>query len=138
MQIKVRNLDELPQAATRFAEAMGGDTLFAFSAPMGAGKTTFIAEVCRCLGVTEPVNSPTFSIVNEYRDGEDRPLYHFDFYRMDDPRQALDIGVEDYFASGCVCFMEWPENVEAILPDDTVSVSIEVEPDGSRVINVNR
>ena len=114
---------------------MGDGRLIAFHAAMGAGKTTFTTAICRCLGVKEDaVSSPTFAIVNEYRCGNGEPLYHFDFYRITKPAEALDIGLYDYLDSGCTCIMEWPENVEDLLPEETLHVSIEVEPDGSRII----
>ena len=102
---------------------------------MGAGKTTFIKAVCEALGVTDVVNSPTFSIVNEYRsDTTGELIYHFDFYRIKKLDEVYDMGYEDYFYSGAVCFIEWPELIEEVLPGDAVKVTIEEQTDGSRVI----
>lgn len=138
MEIKINSIEELPEAAARFISSWGDRRLFAFDAPMGAGKTTFIAELCRRLGCLDEVSSPTFSIVNEYwREDGKKPVYHFDFYRIDSMEEALDLGLDDYFDSGAVCFMEWPEKVEEFLPEETVTVRIEPQPDGSRKISWN-
>lgn len=134
IEIRMKSPDDLPAAAEEFVRSMGNHRVFLFRAPMGAGKTTFIAEVCRCLGTGDAANSPSFAIVNEYRSGADEPIYHFDFYRIDSPREALDLGAEEYFYSGALCFVEWPERIESILPDDAVEVEIEVLPEGERVI----
>lgn len=107
----------------------------AFFAPMGAGKTTFITAICKALGVKDAVCSPTFTIINEYKDRDGESIFHFDFYRIDKISQAYDIGVEDYLYSGCLCLMEWSENVEEILPPETLKVTIEVLPDGKRKVN---
>ena len=134
MVIRIENLDEIAAAAREFVDAMGDRKVFAFYGKMGAGKTTFIKAVCEELGVTDVINSPTFAIVNEYVDGRGEPIYHFDFYRIKREQEALDIGFEDYVYSGNVCFMEWPEMIENILPDDTIKVTIEEDTDGSRRI----
>ena len=134
MVIRIENLDEIAAAAREFVDAMGDRKVFAFYGKMGAGKTTFIKAVCEELGVTDVINSPTFAIVNEYVDGRGDPIYHFDFYRIKREQEALDIGFEDYVYSGNVCFMEWPEMIENILPDDTTKVTIEEDTDGSRRI----
>lgn len=134
MEIKISNVNEIAQAAKQFVEAMGESTVFAFYGKMGAGKTTFIKAVCEELGVTDVINSPTFAIVNEYLDGEGEPIYHFDFYRIKRLQEVLDIGYEDYVYSGNVCFMEWPELIEDLLPEDAVKVTIEEETEGSRKI----
>ena len=103
---------------------------------MGAGKTTFTTAVCKALGVQEDaVSSPTFAIVNEYRGGNGRPIFHFDFYRIDKPAEALDIGLYDYLDSGELCLMEWPENVEDLLPEETLKVQIRVQADNSRILS---
>ena len=102
---------------------------------MGAGKTTFTTAICKVLGVKEDaISSPTFAIVNEYRSGNGEPVYHFDFYRIERPEEALDIGLYDYLDSGCLCLMEWPENIEGLLPEETLKVNICVNPDGSRTL----
>jgi tRNA threonylcarbamoyladenosine biosynthesis protein TsaE len=105
---------------------------------MGAGKTTFIRAICEELGVEESVNSPTFAIVNEYRSGEGDPIYHFDFYRINKEEEAYDFGYEDYFYSGELCFVEWPEKIENLLPEDAVTVSITELPDGTREVAVGK
>lgn len=134
MEIKIASLEEMGTAAKQFVLAMGEKKVFAFYGKMGAGKTTFIKAVCEELGVKDVINSPTFAIVNEYVDGQGEPIYHFDFYRIKKEQEVLDIGYEDYVYSGYVCFMEWPELIENLLPDDTVRVVIEEEMDGSRKI----
>jgi tRNA threonylcarbamoyladenosine biosynthesis protein TsaE len=136
MDIKINSLDEMGKAAQEFVAAMGDRTVFAFYGKMGAGKTTFIKAVCEELGVEDVINSPTFAIVNEYVDGKGEPVYHFDFYRIKKEQEVLDIGYEDYVYSGHVCFMEWPELIENLLPDDAVKVTIEEETDGSRKVSI--
>ncbi|MBR4826389.1 MAG: tRNA (adenosine(37)-N6)-threonylcarbamoyltransferase complex ATPase subunit type 1 TsaE [Bacteroidales bacterium] len=133
--ILIKSLDGLEEAAREFLKAIGNRRLVAFNAPMGAGKTTFITAVCKVLGVREDaVSSPTFAIVNEYRTASGEPLYHFDFYRIERLEEALDIGLYDYLDSGALCLMEWPENIEPLLPGETLKVAISVEPDGSRLL----
>lgn len=132
-QVLIPGLEQLDQAAQEFLREVGEHTLIAFYAPMGAGKTTFTTAVCKALGVQEDaVSSPTFAIVNEYRSGSGRPVFHFDFYRIENPAEALDIGLYDYLDSGELCLMEWPENVEGLLPEETLRVQIKVLPDGTR------
>ena len=135
-EIVIKDLEDLGRAAKAFLEEIGEHTLVAFYAPMGAGKTTFTTAVCKALGVEEDaISSPTFAIVNEYRGREGRPIFHFDFYRIDNPAEALDIGLYDYLDSGELCLMEWPENIEGLLPEETLRISISVQPDGSRRIS---
>ena len=122
--------------ARQFVEEQSDGRVFAFYGQMGAGKTTFIAAVCKVLGIEEPVNSPTFAIVNEYVADNGETVYHFDCYRLNTLRDALNIGIEEYFASGNICFIEWAENKEELLPADTVRVNIVVEDDGSREVSV--
>ena len=124
--------EDIKQAAKQFAEAMGENTVFAFYGKMGAGKTTFIKAVCEELGVEDTVTSPTFAIVNEYEAADGRPIYHFDFYRIKKVSEAYDMGCEEYFYSGHPCFIEWPELIEEVLPEDTIDVTIEALPDGER------
>lgn len=134
-EIVIAGLEDLERAAKAFLEAIGGNTLIAFYAPMGAGKTTFTTALCKALGVQEDaVSSPTFAIVNEYRGGLGQPIFHFDFYRIENPAEALDIGLYDYLDSGYLCLMEWPENIEGLLPEETLRVSISVQSDGSRMV----
>ena len=135
MQIQTATPEALPEAARTFVRAIDQATVFAFYGKMGAGKTTFIKALCEELGVTDVVNSPTFSIVNEYRsDTTGELIYHFDFYRIQRLEEVYDMGYEDYFYSGALCFIEWPELVEELLPGDAVKVQIEEQPDGSRTI----
>ena len=135
-QIQIAGLQDLERAAREFLQLLGGRTLVAFYAPMGAGKTTFTTAVCKELGVEEDaISSPTFAIVNEYRGKGGRPIFHFDFYRIESPSEALDIGLYDYLDSGELCLMEWPENVEGLLPEETLRVQISVQPDGSRLLS---
>jgi len=134
-EIQIAGLEDLDRAAKAFLEAIGDNTLVAFYAPMGAGKTTFTTALCKALGVREDaISSPTFAIVNEYRGGAGQPIYHFDFYRIERPEEALDIGLYDYLDSGDLCLMEWPENIEALLPPETLRVWITVNPDSSRTL----
>lgn len=140
LKIEMPSLRDLPQAARKFVEQMGDETVYAFRGEMGAGKTTFIAELCRALGVEEDVaNSPSFSIVNEYRSETTAELiYHFDLYRLENLEEAFDIGIEDYLDSGALCLIEWPDRVSDILPSDTVVVEITANDDGSRSLKTSR
>ncbi len=134
-ELKIENLTQIDAVAGQFLQAIGDRRLIAFYAPMGAGKTTFISAVCRALGVRDDaVSSPTFAIVNEYRSRAGEPVFHFDFYRINKTAEALDIGFYDYLDSGCLCLMEWPENIEEILPEETLCVTIAVSPDGTRTL----
>jgi hydrolase, P-loop family len=137
MEIKINGLENIASAAKAFIEAMGARRVFAFNGEMGAGKTTFIAEVCRQLGADDDSGSPTFSIVNEYRAADGSPIYHFDFYRLDSPAEALDMGAEDYFYSGHLCLIEWPDRIGNLLPEEAVEVDLLVMPDGSRLLRFN-
>ena len=129
-------LGDIDKAAEDFLKEIQERTLVAFYAPMGAGKTTFTTALCKALGVREDaVSSPTFAIVNEYRAAGGRPVFHFDFYRIENPAEALDIGLYDYLDSGELCLMEWPENVEDLLPEETLKVQMAVNPDGSRTLS---
>lgn len=133
-EVTIRGTEDLDRAAAEFLEKIGDNKLIAFFAPMGAGKTTFTTAICRALGVTDPVGSPTFAIVNEYMRADGEPMYHFDFYRINKLSEAMDIGLEDYLYSGCLCIMEWPENIEELLPEETLMISISVNPDQSRTL----
>lgn len=135
MEIKITSLDHIHEAAKEFIAAMGDNTVFAFYGKMGAGKTTFTKAICEELGVTDVINSPTFAIVNEYRsDTTGELIYHFDFYRIKKLEEAYDMGYEDYFYSGALCFIEWPELIEDLLPGNAVKVYIEENEDGSRTV----
>lgn len=135
-EITIKDLSDIDRAAGEFLEAIGDNRIIAFYAPMGAGKTTFTTALCRRLGVREDaVSSPTFAIVNEYKTGDGEPMYHFDFYRVTKVSEALDIGFYDYVDSGSLCVIEWPENIEELLPEETLKVSITANPDGSRLVS---
>lgn len=137
MEIKIQSPAQLPEAAKQFVQAMDQNTVFAFYGKMGAGKTTFIKAICEELGVNDVINSPTFSIVNEYRsDTTGELIYHFDFYRIKKIEEVYDMGYEDYFDSGAVCFIEWPELIDDLLPGDAVKVSITEQEDGSRIVSL--
>lgn len=133
--IHIPSLTTINEAAHEFVAAMGDYTVFAFYGKMGAGKTTFINAVCAALGVNDITNSPSFSIINEYRsDTTAELIYHFDCYRLESVDEACDIGVEDYFDSGAVCLIEWPERIEDLLPDDTVRIDLTEKDDASRTL----
>ena len=134
MEIKIHSLEQINEAAKEFIAAMGDNTVFAFYGKMGAGKTTFIKAVCENLGVTDVINSPTFAIVNEYRSETEELIYHFDFYRIKRLEEVYDMGYEDYFYCGALCFIEWPELIEELLPLDVVKVYIEEQENGERTI----
>ena len=139
MEIKIQSLDQIHEAAKEFIAAMGENTVFALYGKMGAGKTTFVKAVCEELGVTDVIASPTFAIVNEYRSEDTAELiYHFDFYRINKLEEVYDMGYEDYFYSGALCFIEWPELVEELLPGNTIKVSIEEQKDGTRTVTLNQ
>jgi len=133
--ITIKDTQDLDRAAAEFLQEIGDHKLIAFFAPMGAGKTTFTTAVCKALGVTDPVGSPTFAIVNEYLRADGEYMFHFDFYRINKLSEAVEIGLDDYLYSGCLCMMEWPENVEELLPEETLRVSISVNPDLSRTVS---
>lgn len=137
MNIKIESLDKIDEAALEFIRAMGDNTVFAFHGDMGAGKTTFIKAICENLGVSDTINSPTFAIVNEYRSDSGELIYHFDFYRINKIEEVFDFGYEDYFYSGSLCFIEWPEKVDTLLPKDTVNVYVKVQQDGSREVSLS-
>lgn len=134
-EVIIRDLADINRAAEEFLEKIGDNRLIAFFAPMGAGKTTFTTALCRRLGVEDAVCSPTFTIINEYRGRDGEPIFHFDFYRINKLSEAVEIGLDDYLYSGCLCLMEWPENVEELLPDETLRVTISVRNDLSRCIS---
>ncbi|MDR1103527.1 MAG: tRNA (adenosine(37)-N6)-threonylcarbamoyltransferase complex ATPase subunit type 1 TsaE [Tannerella sp.] len=138
MILVVNDLQTIRRAAAEFVRAMGDRTVFAFHGEMGVGKTTFIKAVCEALGVEDAVGSPTFAIVNEYRSATTGELvYHFDFYRIRQPAEAQDIGVEDCFYSGALCFIEWPEKIAQLLPADTVHVRMTEETDRTRKMEIS-
>ena len=131
MEYRIENIGE---AARKFVEEMGERKVFAFYGKMGAGKTTFIKALCEELGVEDVITSPTFAIINEYGTPDGQSIYHFDFYRIKKIEEVYDMGYEDYFYSGALCLIEWPELIEDLLPEDAVKVTIEALPAGERSI----
>lgn len=134
--ITINSLDEYPKAAREFIRFMGKGRIFAFYGKMGSGKTTFIKSICEELGVEDTINSPTFAIVNEYEDREMNTIYHFDFYRIKSIAEVYNMGYEEYFYGGAYCFMEWPELVEELLPEETIKVYIEENEDTTRTVRI--
>jgi len=137
IKLKIESIDTINETAQKFIDQIGDRTIFAFNGKMGAGKTTFIKSICETMGVKETVNSPTFSIVNEYETSDKRIIYHFDCYRINKIQEALDLGAEEYLYSGNMCFIEWSENIAPILPDSLVNVDIEEVEDGKREIVIH-
>ena len=149
MEIEIKSTEQLADAARTFISNIGERRIFAFYGKMGAGKTTFIKAICTELGVEDVITSPTFAIVNEYEivpkasaslsnhlpAVPTQSVYHFDFYRIKRLEEVYDMGYEEYFYSGALCFIEWPELIEQLLPEDTVRVRIEQQPDDSRKVN---
>ena len=135
--IKLKKLSDLPHVASQILERADGQRIFLFYAEMGMGKTTLIKELCKQLGVQEVVSSPTFSIVNEYQ-SDDNTIYHFDFYRLHDEEEAYDLGYEEYFYSKAYCFVEWPEKIKNLLPEDALEIHIEWDEEGERVIRMHK
>lgn len=135
--ITIHSIDELRQAANDFLESIGEQRIIAFFGEMGVGKTTFIKAICEELGTTDIVNSPTFSIVNEYDYDDKRKIFHFDFYRLKNEVEAFDFGIEEYWNSNEFCLMEWAEKVENILPDNCLRVNINENKDGTRNVTFN-
>ena len=135
MEIRINSLADINEAAKTFVENMGDGKVFAFYGKMGAGKTTFVKAVCECLGVEDEITSPTFAIVNEYTSATTGDaIYHFDFYRIKKLEEVYDMGYEDYFYGGSLCFLEWPELIEDLLPEDATKVTIEETENGARVV----
>ena len=134
MEIRINDLEHIREAARQFIDAMGDQQVYAFYGHMGAGKTTFIKAICEELGVDDVVTSPTFAIVNEYTTADGTPIYHFDFYRIKKLEEVYDMGYEDYFYGDGLCFIEWPEMMEELLPDGATKVQITENPDGTRTV----
>ena len=135
MEIAIKSLETIHEAAKEFVKGMGDGKVFAFYGKMGAGKTTFIKALCEVLGVEDVITSPTFAIINEYTDGNGNPIYHFDFYRIKKLEEVYDMGYEDYFYSGNLCLLEWPELIEDILPKKVIQVTIAEQPYGTRKLS---
>jgi tRNA threonylcarbamoyladenosine biosynthesis protein TsaE len=136
VQLKVFNVHQIDDAARKLITFAGANRIWLFEGELGAGKTTLIKAVCRNFDVEDIVNSPSFSLVNEYIGKNGAKYYHLDFYRIKDEEEAMDIGAEEYIFSGDHCFIEWPSKIPSLLPQHYVSVSIQVESDGSRSLNV--
>jgi tRNA threonylcarbamoyladenosine biosynthesis protein TsaE len=136
MKITIENTDQLPEAAKKFLRSTGRHNIFAFYGSMGAGKTTVIKAICNRLGSIDTVTSPSFTLINEYRTHNGDVLYHFDFFRIKTQEEVFDFGFEEYLASGRKCFIEWPEKIESLLPEETVKVYITVKTDLSRIVEV--
>ena len=134
--IKINRLEEYPAAAKEFIQEMGEERIFAFYGSMGTGKTTFIKSICEEMGVTDAINSPTFAIVNEYEGGKGETIFHFDFYRIKSLAEVYNMGYEEYFYSNALCFIEWPELIEELLPEEAVKVTITEENDGTRTLKI--
>ncbi|RKE00207.1 tRNA (adenosine(37)-N6)-threonylcarbamoyltransferase complex ATPase subunit type 1 TsaE [Marinifilum flexuosum] len=135
-ELKINSLEDINSVAAEFIKLVGDKRIFAMHGAMGVGKTTFVKAICEEMGVQDTINSPTFAIVNEYHTAKENIIYHFDFYRIDDVQEAYDFGYEDYFYSDAMCFIEWPEKIDSILPNDTVEVHFNEEADGSRSIRI--
>ena len=136
MEIEIKSLDQIREAAQQFISHIGDHRVFAFYGSMGAGKTTFIKAICEELGVGDVVTSPTFAIVNEYQTANGGTIYHFDFYRIKKLEEVYDMGYEDYFYNDALCFIEWPEMMEELLPDNAVRVNIKENADGTRTVSI--
>jgi tRNA threonylcarbamoyladenosine biosynthesis protein TsaE len=134
MEIKIKSIDTIRESAREFIENIGESKVFAFYGKMGAGKTTFLKAICEELGVEDVITSPTFAIVNEY-EAKGQPIFHFDFYRIKKLDEVYDMGYEDYFYSGALCFIEWPELIEELLPEDAVKVTIGVNDNDERTVS---
>ncbi|MCQ2314112.1 MAG: tRNA (adenosine(37)-N6)-threonylcarbamoyltransferase complex ATPase subunit type 1 TsaE [Bacteroidales bacterium] len=138
MHYKISSVDDLSQVAQDIVELTKKVKIVAFFGPMGAGKTTLIKKICHLFGVKDEVNSPTFALVNEYKDADSKPIYHFDFYRIKKLEEVFDIGYEDYFYSGHICLLEWPQMIENLMPDEFVKVEIALgEKETERLIDID-
>ncbi len=137
MRISIDSLSELPRVADAVIERLNGRNVVAFRAPMGAGKTTLIAEIVAALGSGDVVTSPTFALVNEYDTDDGGVVYHFDFYRIERVEEAFDMGYEEYFYSDALCLVEWPEKIEELLPDDVMTITITIDSDSARTFEID-
>ena len=137
IQLKIDSLSELDNVAEQIISSLDGSNVVLFRGGMGAGKTTLISRIVAQLGAEDTVTSPTFALVNEYEGADKMLIYHFDFYRIDKVEEVFDLGYEEYFYSGDLCLVEWPEKIEALIPDDVMTVKIEVEDDGQRIFTID-
>lgn len=137
IQLKIDSLSELDNVAEQIISSLDGRNVVLFRGGMGAGKTTLISRIVAQLGAEDTVTSPTFALVNEYEGADNMLIYHFDFYRIDKVEEVFDLGYEEYFYSGDLCLVEWPEKIEALIPDDVMTVKIEVEDDGQRIFTID-
>lgn len=137
IQLKIDSLSELDNVAEQIISSLDGRNVVLFRGGMGAGKTTLISCIVAQLGAEDTVTSPTFALVNEYEGADKMLIYHFDFYRIDKVEEVFDLGYEEYFYSGDLCLVEWPEKIEALIPDDVMTVKIEVEDDGQRIFTID-
>jgi tRNA threonylcarbamoyladenosine biosynthesis protein TsaE len=137
MRILITDKKHIPAAAKKILEYTSGQKLLAFYGSMGAGKTTIIRAICRILGTGDIVTSPTFTMINEYRTNKNEIIYHIDFYRIKKAEEVFDFGIEEYFASGLYCFMEWPELIGDILPPETAKIRITVGNNEERIIDIS-
>ena len=136
-KIEIESLSELPKVAEAVLEELRGRSVVLFRGPMGAGKTTLISRMAAALGAEDTVTSPTFALVNQYEGEGGRRIYHFDFYRINNVEEALDLGYEEYFYSGELCLVEWPEKIEPLLPEDAMTVTITVGEDEHRRFTID-
>lgn len=135
MEFVIESLDKINEVAAAFIEKYGDKKVIAMYGNMGVGKTTFVKAICNYLNMEDDVNSPSFAIVNEYNSSE-KTIYHFDFYRINDPEEAYDFGYEEYFYSGNMCFVEWPEKIDNLLPNDCLNLKMEEDENGIRHIYI--
>lgn len=132
----IKNLKSLPEVASKFLDTNKKHKIFAFFGDLGSGKTTFIKAICNELNVIDIVSSPTFSLINEYKSKEGHIIYHMDFYRINSPDEALDIGIEDYLTTNNYCFIEWPEKIKSLLPNQTTYIKISEDVENGRILNI--
>lgn len=134
MQLKIQSIAELPTAASELLHYCLNKRIFAFLGEMGTGKTALIGEVCKLLGVTDPVSSPTYALINEYESSS--KIFHIDLYRLTTLEEALDIGIEEYLAQNHYCFIEWPQLIQPLLPPETVYVRMEAISENARLVTI--
>ena len=137
IQLKIDSLSELDNVAEQIISSLDGRNVVLFRGGMGAGKTTLISRIVAQLGAEDTVTSPTFALVNEYEGADKMLIYHFDFYRIDKVEEVFDLGYEEYFYSGDLCLVEWPEKIEALIPDDVMTVSITIDSDSARTFEID-